>query len=68
MGILHQLRKDNPDKTFYLLTQGLVCPNMKKTTVESVYNALKHGRYEIKLDEDIIRRARRSLDAMLRVR
>lgn len=67
MGILHKLKKDNPDKTFYLLNQGLICPNMKKTTVESVYNALKYNRYEINLDKDVIERARRSLEAMLAV-
>jgi len=67
MGILHKLRKDNPNKTFYLLTQGLICPNMKKTTVESVYNALKYNRYEINLDKEVIERARRSLEAMLAI-
>ena len=67
MGILHQLKKDNPDKTFCLLTQGLVCPNMKKTSVESVYNALKYNRYEITLEKEVIERARRSLEAMLAV-
>jgi len=39
MGVLYKLKRDNPDKTFYLLSQGLICPNMKKTTLESVYNA-----------------------------
>lgn len=67
MGILHKLKKDNPEKTFYLLTQGLVCPNMKKTTVESVYNALKYNRYEINLDKEVIERARKSLEAMLAI-
>lgn len=68
MGILHQLKKDNPDKVFYLLTPGLVCSNMKKTTVESVYNALKYNRYEINLDDEIIERARKTLEAMLAVK
>jgi quinolinate synthase len=67
MGILHQLKKDNPDKQFFLLSQGMVCPNMKKTTVESVYNALKHMRYRIELTPDIIQRARGALEAMLKV-
>lgn len=67
MGILYQLKKDSPHKTFYLLTQGLVCPNMKKTSVESVYNALKYNRYEIHLDKDVMERARRSLEAMLAI-
>lgn len=67
MGILHQLKKENPDKQFFLLSQGMVCPNMKKTTVESVYNALKHMRYRIELEPDIIQRARGALEAMLKV-
>jgi quinolinate synthase len=67
MGILHQLKKENPDKQFFLLSQGMVCPNMKKTTAESVYNALKHMRYQIDLNPDIIQRARGSLEAMLKV-
>ena len=67
MGILYKLKKDNPDKTFYLLTPGLVCPNMKKTSVESVYNALKYNRYEINLDKEVAERARRALEAMLAV-
>jgi len=67
MGILHQLKKDNPNKSFYLLSPGLVCPNMKKTKVESVYNALKYNRYEINIDKDVMERARKSLEAMLSV-
>ena len=67
MGILHQLNKENPDKQFFLLSQGMVCPNMKKTTAESVYNALKHMRYRIELEPDIIQRAQGALEAMLKV-
>lgn len=67
MGILHKLKNDSPHKTFYLLTPKFICPNMKKTKLESVYNALKFDRYQIELDEDIINRARKSLEAMLSV-
>lgn len=67
MGIMHKLKKDSPDKLFYLLSTGLVCPNMKKTTVESVYLALKEMRYEINLDEDVAEGARKALAAMLAV-
>jgi len=61
MGVLYKLKRDNPDKTFYLLSQGLICPNMKKTTLESVYNALKEMKYEIKLDENIRLKAKKAL-------
>jgi len=67
MGVLYKLKRDNPDKTFYLLSQGLICPNMKKTTLESVYNALKEKKYEIKLDENIRLKAKKALDRMIRI-
>ncbi|MCL4424531.1 MAG: quinolinate synthase NadA, partial [Firmicutes bacterium] len=35
-GILHPLRKENPEKAFYLASDKLVCPNMKRTTLELV--------------------------------
>jgi len=67
MGVLVRLKKDNPEKTFYLLSQGLICPNMKKTKLESVYNALKEMEYVIELDKGILLKARISLDRMLEV-
>lgn len=67
MGVMHKLKKDSPDKTFYLLTQGMVCPNMKKTSVESVYRALKEMRHVIELDRDVAEGARKALEAMLAV-
>jgi quinolinate synthase len=53
MGVLTRLKKDNPDKTFYLLSQGLICPNMKKTRLESVYHALRDMKYAVELEEDV---------------
>jgi quinolinate synthase len=53
MGVLVRLKKDNPDKTFYLLSQGLICPNMKKTRLESVYHALRDMKYAIELEEEV---------------
>ncbi|AUS98510.1 quinolinate synthase [Clostridium thermosuccinogenes] len=65
MGVLYKLKKDNPGKTFYLLSPGLICPNMKKTSLESVYNALNEMKYEINVDPQISAKARRALDRML---
>jgi quinolinate synthase len=67
MGILYRLKKDNPGKTFYLLSPGLICPNMKKTTLKSVYNALTRMQYPIEVAEEIIIKARSALERMLRV-
>ena len=35
-------RRDNPGKTFFLLSPGLVCPNMKRTSPEQVRDRLRN--------------------------
>ncbi len=67
MGVLYQLKKDNPTKTFYLMSNGLICPNMKKTSLQSVHDALAFKRYNITLSDDIINRASHCLNKMLEV-
>jgi len=67
MGVMYKLKKDNPEKQFYLLSPGLVCPNMKKTTLQSVYEALKYMKNNIVLDEKLMYKARIPLDRMLQV-
>ncbi|MFN3396504.1 MAG: quinolinate synthase [Thermodesulfovibrionales bacterium] len=66
-GIIHRLKKENPDKEFYPLRKDMVCPNMKKTTLKSVFTALKEMRHVIRVPEDIRVRAKNALDRMLRV-
>lgn len=65
VGVMHQLQKNNPDKTFYLMAPGLVCPNMKKTTLESVLKCLETGEYEINVPEEVASGARKALDRMM---
>ena len=67
MGVMYKLKKDNPEKQFYLLSPGLVCPNMKKTTLKSIYEALRDMKYNIVLDEHLMLKAREPLDKMLQV-
>lgn len=65
MGVMYTLKKNNPDKSFYLLTPGLVCPNMKRTSLKSVYNSLKEMKYEITVPDDIRIKAKKALERML---
>lgn len=67
MGVLFRLKKDNPDKTFYLLSQGLICPNMKKTKLQSVWYALSEMRFAIELDREVVAKAAQTLERMLQV-
>ncbi len=66
MGVLYELKKRNPDKKFYMLSTGLLCRNMKKTTLKDVYDALNEMKYPITVGKDIRKRARKSLDRMLK--
>ncbi len=65
MGILHTLRKNNPGKKFYLLSPALICYNMKKTSLEDVYRALKEEKNEIFVDKEVMDKAYKSLERML---
>ena len=62
-GVLHQLKKKNPDKKFYF-PEVMVCPNMKKTSLQDVYDALDGKKEEVILDEGIRKKALTSLENM----
>jgi len=66
-GIIHSLKKQNPNKQFYPVAQKAVCPNMKKISLEKVVWALEDMQYQITVPEPICSNARRSLDRMLQV-
>jgi quinolinate synthase len=68
IGLLYRLRKENPDKVFYPLREDMVCPEMKKTTLKSLYRALKEDTYIIKLSDEIRIPAKKALDRMLEIR
>lgn len=67
MGLLHRLKKENPDKTFYILSSGMICPNMKMTRITDVERALREMKNVIKVDEDIVAKARQALDRMVEI-
>ena len=67
IGLLYRLRKENPDKTFYPLRKDMLCPDMKRTTLQSIYRALKENNYLIKVPEEIRVPAKKALDRMLAI-
>ncbi|MBU8891179.1 MAG: quinolinate synthase NadA [Bacteroidales bacterium] len=70
-GILHQMRKQNPEKTYLAAppkdsTCGCNdCNFMKLITVNKIYNTLKYETPEVILSDEIIKKAKRSIDTML---
>lgn len=69
-GILHKLKQQNPNKDFIVVSDNFVCRNMKKTTLDNLLTSLEgleNGSRQnaIEMDEDIMKRAKASLDRML---
>ena len=67
VGILHRLRRENPEKAFYPVNERLVCPNMKKTTLENLAEGLREMKHRVTMPDDIAVRARRAVEAMLAI-
>ena len=67
VGILHRLRRENPEKAFYPVNDRLVCPNMKKTTLENLAESLGEMKHRVTVPDDIAVRARRAVEAMLAI-
>jgi quinolinate synthase len=64
-GIIHRLQKDNPDKKFYPVSDHALCPNMKRTTLEKVLWSLEEMKTEVRISDEIRRKARRAIDKMV---
>jgi quinolinate synthase len=71
-GILHQMIKAAPDKTFIPAPPNNSCacndcPHMKLNTLEKLYICLKYEQPEIILDEDMRKKAEVSISRMLKI-
>ena len=65
IGIIHRLRKENPDKRFIPVSEQAICPTMKLITLESVLCSLEEMAPEVKVPEDIRLKAKAAVDKML---
>jgi quinolinate synthase len=71
-GILYQMQKASPHKTFIPAPPANTCacndcPYMKLNTLEKVYNCLKYETPEVDLPLDVIERARKPIERMLEI-
>jgi quinolinate synthase len=69
-GILHQMQKASPHKTFIAAPPDNLCacnecPHMKLNTLEKLYLCLKYEQPEITLPKELIRKARLPIQRML---
>jgi len=67
IGIIHTLKKQNPNARFIAASDRAVCPNMKKITFDKIVAALEDMQYEVKVPQEISVKAKKSLDRMIEV-
>lgn len=65
VGIIHRLKKENPEKKFYPASELAVCPNMKKITLEKVLWSLQDLKEAVKVPDEIRKKALRGIEKML---
>jgi quinolinate synthase len=71
-GILHQMQKNNPGKTFIPAPPNNSCacndcPHMKLNTLEKLYLCMEYELPEIIMDEDLRLAAKKPIDRMLEI-
>jgi len=66
-GVVERLRHYRPEKSYHILTPSLVCPNMKKTTMQDIYNCLAdtNGDNSVEMPDELINKANLPLERML---
>ena len=66
-GVVDRLEPAYPGRLHQLCGEKLICPDMKRTTLESLLAAMEgRGGEEIRLEEGLAAAARHSLENMLR--
>ena len=64
-GVIVEMKKESPDKTFIPASGNLACRTMKLTTLGDIRDALREMKHVIRVPEEIRAPAQRALDRML---
>ena len=65
LGLIHRMKRENPEKTFIPVSLLTTCPNMKRITLEKVIWSLEDRQYPVEIPAEVAGRARRSIERML---
>jgi quinolinate synthase len=67
IGLIHRLQKENPQKQFIIAYKDAICPNMKLTTLDRLYVALKGEKHVVRIPEPVAAKARIALERMFQL-
>lgn len=65
IGVLYEMKRRYPNKTFYSAGKEQICEDMKKITLDKVYDAIKNESDTVHLSDELINKAKASLTRML---
>ena len=63
-GVFYEMKLKSPNKTFIPTKTGMICPNMKKISLNDLYNCLKNEEFEVRIDEELRVKAHKALENM----
>ena len=63
-GVFYEMKLKSPNKTFIPTKTGMICPNMKKISLNDLYNCLKNEEFEVNIDEELRFKAHKALENM----
>jgi len=66
-GLVYPLQKANPDKSFYRVSESMVCEDMKRITLDDVLGALRAMKHEVKVPEEMRIPASKAVERMLEI-
>jgi quinolinate synthase len=66
-GVLHRLRRENPDKQFVAAAESAECRYMKMITLEKLRDSLRDLQHQVTVPLDTATRARRAIERMLAI-
>lgn len=67
IGIIHALKKQNPEAEFVPASDRAVCPNMKKITLDKLIGSLEDMQYKIAVPDQIRIKAKKAIDKMVEI-
>ena len=66
-GLRHRLRQENPDKSFYLISNSQICTDMKKTSLEIVAQTMELRQNIVTVPEEVRLKAKQAVDRLLAI-
>ncbi|MEA1936822.1 MAG: quinolinate synthase NadA [Patescibacteria group bacterium] len=66
-GIIHQIKKQNPEKNFYPANKQAICEDMKKISLEKIADVLENLNGEVEVNGKVGLKAKRGVEKMLKV-